>query len=129
MLSRNMLAGTAAAVAILAGGAAQADILFWSTQARPAEEAQAMRQDVLSNADIEIDYQPNEDGPWLTRLQAEIEAGSGTIGVLGALHGDFAALDPTSLVPLGDLGLAATNETFNELAKLGTDQMQYVPWM
>ncbi|WP_378949520.1 ABC transporter substrate-binding protein [Paracoccus sp. R86501] len=88
-----------------------------------------MREVVLSGSDVAVDYQPNETGPWLTRLQAESQAGTGTIGLLGSLHGDFAALDPAMLAPLDDLGLSASSETFNELSKLGTDGMKYIPWM
>ncbi|MCY0093437.1 ABC transporter substrate-binding protein [Hoeflea ulvae] len=108
---------------------AQADVLFWSTQARPVEEAQAMREKVLSGAPATVDYQPNEDGPWLTRLQAEFQAGSGSIGVLGSLHGNFSGIDPDNLVDLDDLGVASNSATFNNLAKLGTGHLQYVPWM
>lgn len=108
--------------------AAQAEVLFWSTQAKPVEEAQAMREQVLAGAG-EVDYQPNDGGPWLTRLQAELQAGSGTIGVLGALHGDFSAMNPDDLVDLDDLGVMSASGTFNDLAKLGTDSMQYIPWM
>ncbi len=129
MRSGRTLAGATAALSILVSGVAQAADLFWSTQARPAEEAQAMRQDVLSGYAAGVDYQPNEDGPWLTRLQAELQADSGTIALLGALHGNFAALDPDDLVNLGDLGVSAQSDTFNELARLGTDDLKYVPWM
>ena len=129
MTIMKTLAAASTAAAILLSGTAQAEVLFWSTQARPAEEAQAMREGVLADAGVEVDFQPNEAGPFLTRLQAELEAGEGTIGVLGALHGDFSAMDPESLADLGDMGLASSSDTFNELAKLGTDQMQYVPWM
>ena len=130
MTVRYTLAGAVSGLAILCSAAiAQADILFWSTQARPVEEAQAMREEVLSGAPEKVDYQPNEDGPWLTRLQAELQANSGSIGTLGALHGNFSALDPENLVDLDDLGVTAKSETFNTLAKLGTEHMQYVPWM
>ncbi len=126
----SYFARAASCVAVIGfATAAQADVLFWSTQARPAEEAQAMREVVLSGFDGAVDYQPNEDGPWVTRLRAEIEAGSGTIGVLGALHGAFSAMDPDTLVDLDDLGLVAASDTFNDLARLGTGQMQYIPWM
>lgn len=67
--------------------------------------------------------------PWLTRLQAELQAGSGSIGVLGALHGSFSAMDTANLVNLDDLGVSAASDTFNELARLGTDNLFYVPWM
>ena len=130
MTLKFKLAGVVSGVAILcSAAAAQADVLFWSTQARPIEEAQAMRDKVLSGFSDTVDYQPNEDGPWQTRLQAELQAGSGTIGVLGALHGDFSAMDPENLVDLDDLGVSSSSETFNNLARLGTDQLQYVPWM
>ncbi|SFR12072.1 ABC transporter substrate-binding protein [Poseidonocella sedimentorum] len=130
MTFHTKLAGVAAGLAIqCAAVAAQADVLFWSTQARPVEEAQAMRETVLSGFDGGVDYQPNEDGPWLTRLQAELQAGQGTIQVLGALHGNFSAMNPDDLVDLGDLGIASASGTFNSLAQLGTDQLQYIPWM
>lgn len=128
-LNLNFASAVAAATIALTGTAAQADVLFWSTQARPVEEAQAMRDNVLAGAGQTVDYQPNEAGPWLTRLNAELQAGSGSIGVLGSLHGDFSAMDPETLVDLSDLGVSAASETFNTLAKLGTDTLQYVPWM
>lgn len=124
------LLGAASAVALsCAAVAAQAETLFWSTQAKPVEEAQAMREQVLSAFDGGVDYQPNDGGPWLTRLQAELQAGSGSIGVLGALHGDFSAMDPADLVDLSDLGVTSASDTFNTLAQLGTDSLQYIPWM
>ncbi len=130
MSIHSKLVGAASGLVLaLATNVAQAEVLFWSTQAKPVEEAQAMREQVLSGFEGGVDYQPNDGGPWLTRLQAELQAGSGTIGVLGALHGDFSAMNPDDLVDLGDLGIASASDTFNELAKLGTDSLQYVPWM
>ena len=82
-----------------------ADVLFWSTQAKPAQETQAMREQVLASSSTKVTYQANDGGPWLTRLQAELKAGSGEIGVLGGLHGDFAAMNPDDLVDLESLGL------------------------
>ena len=130
MTLKHTLAGAVSGLAVFCTIAvAQADVLFWSTQARPVEEAQAMRETVLSGAPEAVDYQPNEDGPWLTRLQAEFQAGSGSIDVLGSLHGNFSAIDPENLVDLDDLGVASNSATFNNLAKLGTENLQYVPWM
>ena len=115
-----------ALIALLAAAplSAKADILFWSTQANPVEETQAMREDVLSGFDDAVDYQPSEAGPWLTRMQAEIEAGSGTIGVLGGLHGDFTSLEG-DLVDLSgvDIGGVKVNEAFMKLGQLeGSEQ-------
>lgn len=126
--SKMKMAVTGLALSAIAGSA-QADVLFWSTQAKPAQESQAMREQVLSGAGMAVDYQANDGGPWLTRLQAELQAGSGEISLLGALHGDFAAMDPANLVDLDGLGVSSASGTFNSLAKLGTGNMQYIPWM
>ncbi|GFE50878.1 ABC transporter substrate-binding protein [Roseobacter cerasinus] len=129
MTLRVKIAGAMSGLAVLVGATVvQADVLFWSTQAKPVEEAQAMREKVLAGAEG-VDYQPNDPGPWLTRLNAELQAGSGAIGVLGALHGDFSAMDPDNLVDLDELGVNAASNTFNSLAQLGTDKSQYIPWM
>ncbi len=126
----SKFAGAASAIALsCVAVAAQAEVLFWSTQAKPVEESQAMREQVLSGYTAGVDYQPNDGGPWITRLNAELQAGSGSIGLLGALHGDFSAMNPDDLVDLTDVGAMAKSATFNTLAKLGTDQMQYIPWM
>ncbi|WP_170525904.1 ABC transporter substrate-binding protein [Ruegeria arenilitoris] len=130
MSIQSKLVGAASGLVLaLATNVAQAEVLFWSTQAKPVEEAQAMREQVLSGFEGGVDYQPNDGGPWLTRLQAELQAGSGTIGVLGALHGDFSAMNPDDLVDLDDLGIASASDTFNELATLGAGSLQYIPWM
>ncbi|WP_170341568.1 ABC transporter substrate-binding protein [Ruegeria arenilitoris] len=130
MSIQSKLVGAASGLVLaLVTNVAQAEVLFWSTQAKPVEEAQAMREQVLSGFEGGVDYQPNDGGPWLTRLQAELQAGSGTIGVLGALHGDFSAMNPDDLVDLDDLGFASASDTFNELATLGAGSLQYIPWM
>ncbi len=123
------LAGAALALSIAAGGA-EAQVLFWSTQARPVEEAQKMRESVLKGFEGGADYQVAEEGPWLTRLQAELQAGSGTIGVLGGLHGDFSTVgaDLTDLSGI-DLGGVNVNKAYMDLGKLGTGEQKYLPWM
>ncbi|MCT8998708.1 ABC transporter substrate-binding protein [Chelativorans intermedius] len=126
LASALLAGGTLAAMA----GSAQADILFWSTQAKPVEETQAMREQVLSGFSESVDYQASDTGPWLTRIQAELEAGQGTIGLLGGLHGDFTTL-ADNLVDLSDvdLGGVSVNDTFQQLGRLGTDEQKYLPWM
>jgi multiple sugar transport system substrate-binding protein len=129
MNALKTLAGAALALSIAMGGA-QAQVLFWSTQARPVEETQKMRSEVLKAFDGQVDYQVAEDGPWLTRLQAELQAGSGTIGVLGGLHGDFSTVG-ADLVDLSgvDVGGAKLNEAYKKLGMLGTGEQKYLPWM
>jgi multiple sugar transport system substrate-binding protein len=129
MKSLKTLAGAALALWLAASGA-EAQVLFWSTQARPIEEAQKMREAVLNGFEGGADYQVAEDGPWLTRLQAELQAGTGTIGVLGGLHGDFTSVgaDLTDLSGI-DLGGVGVNKAYMELGKLGTGEQKYLPWM
>lgn len=129
MNALKTLAGAALALSIAMGGA-QAQVLFWSTQARPVEETQKMRSEVLKAFDGQVDYQVAEDGPWLTRLQAELQAGSGTIGVLGGLHGDFSTVG-ADLVDLSgvDVGGAKLNQAYKKLGMLGTGEQKYLPWM
>lgn len=128
MKRKTLVAAIATGLSLLTAGAASADVLFWSTQARPVEEAQAMRENVLSGFSGEVDFQPNESGPWLTRIEAEAQAGSGKIGLLSSLHGDLISLSD-GLVDLSDVKVDGVNSTFLELGKLGTDQQKYIPWM
>ncbi|QYO78781.1 ABC transporter substrate-binding protein [Devosia salina] len=123
------LASATLALAITAQ-AAQAQVLFWSTQAAPVEETQKMREQVLSGFEGGVDFQASETGPFLTRLSAEIQAGSGQIGVVGALHGDLATY-ADSFVDLSDIDLSGVtvSDAFLELGKLGTDEQKYLPWM
>lgn len=129
MNALKILAGAALALSIAIGGA-QAQVLFWSTQARPVEETQKMRSEVLKAFDGQVDYQVAEDGPWLTRLQAELQAGSGTIGVLGGLHGDFSTVGADLVDLTGvDVGGVKLNEAYKKLGMLGTSEQKYLPWM
>ena len=65
---------SATALALMAAAPAQAQVLFWSTQAAPVEETQKMREDVLAGFEGGVDFQPQEVGPFITRLEAEISS-------------------------------------------------------
>ena len=129
----------AVAALVLAMGASAAlssaeaqELLFWSNQAQPVEEAQKVRDQVLPGFGKPVNYLPQEPGPYMTRIQAEAQAGSGSIAVIGGLHGDFASF-ADSLVDLsditGNLGDVQVNPAFMELGKLGTAEQKYIPWM
>ncbi|SDW47040.1 ABC transporter substrate-binding protein [Roseicitreum antarcticum] len=105
-----------------------ADTLLWSTQAKPIEETQAMREQVLAGFDGEVSFEPADEGPWQTRLTAELTAGSGSIGALGALHGDFTGVSD-GLSDLSAIDVSSVAPGFVELGKLGTDTQKYIPWM
>ncbi|MER9300416.1 ABC transporter substrate-binding protein [Mesorhizobium sp. M0621] len=130
MKALKTLLGAALALSIASGGARAQQVLFWSTQARPVEETQKMRDEVLKGFDGAVDYQVAETGPWLTRLQAELQAGTGTIGVLGGLHGDFSNVG-ANLADLSgvDVGGVRVNEAYKKLGMLGTGEQKYLPWM
>ncbi|MFN3973371.1 MAG: ABC transporter substrate-binding protein [Gemmobacter sp.] len=112
----------------MTAGTVLAEPLFWSTQAKPVEESQKMREEVMAGFPGGVDYQPSDEGPWLTRLQAEIGAGRGTIAVLGGLHGDLSGLG-ANLVDLSAAKSDGVSPALMELGKLGTGEQKYVPWM
>ncbi|MFN4211388.1 MAG: ABC transporter substrate-binding protein, partial [Devosia sp.] len=121
---------TGAALSLTLAVPANAQVLFWSTQAAPIEETQKMRENVLAGFEGGVDFQPQEVGPFITRLEAELEAGSGQIGLVGALHGDLSTY-ADSWADLSGLDLAGitVSDAFLELGKLGTSEQKYLPWM
>src|SRR5687767_11033780 len=123
------LAGAAVALALTAG-AANAQILVWSTQGTPVEEQQKLREGVFANFPGGVDFQPQELGPFVTRIEAERDAGTGTIGVVAALHGDLSTY-ADNWADLSDIDLSgiAVSPAFLELGKLGTGEQKYLPWM
>lgn len=129
---RKLLATLAGATVMLsfAATAAQAQVLFWSNQAVPVEEAQKMRDQVLKDFPGGADFQPQDPGPFITRIQAERDAGSGQIGVVGALYGDLASFSDYWM-DLSDIDLSgiAPSPAFMELGKLGTGEQKFLPWM
>jgi len=124
------LAGAAVLAGYLPGSAQAQQILFWSNQAQPVEEAQRMREQVLAGFGKPVTFLPQEPGPFNTRIDAELKVGRGAITLIGGLHGDFAAF-ADGLVDLSsvDLGGAKIGESTMALGKLGTNEQKYVPWM
>ncbi|HEY8446986.1 MAG TPA: ABC transporter substrate-binding protein [Thermomicrobiales bacterium] len=109
-------------------------IVFLSTQLRPVEEAEKMRNTILADFEGSVDFIPEDTGPFNDRIAAEAEAGEGTIGVIGAQHGDFAALAARGyLADLTDLLQELSDRTFVEdyvqLGKFGGEEQLYIPWM
>ena len=93
-------------------------ILLWSTQGTPVEEQQKLRDGVFANFPGGVDFQPQELGPFVTRIEAERNAGTGTIGVVASLHGDLSTY-ADNWADLSDIDLAGVNVSpaFLELGK------------
>ncbi|WP_045994061.1 MULTISPECIES: ABC transporter substrate-binding protein [unclassified Halomonas] len=131
--SRRLLAALLVTLCASSGGASAADLTFFSTQARPLEEAQKMRDDVLADYRLEVNYLPQETGTFISRLEAEGGSVEGSLDVLGALHGELSSLPQGLLAPMGDfedeLARAGVSQRYRELARLGGDTTRYVPWM
>ena len=119
---------------LLAGRAWADELVFLSTQLRPIEEAQKVREVILKGAPASVTY-VTEDPPALpVRIKAEQQGGKHTISLIGALHGELQpllALD--ALTPLDDLaatlkGRGVPDEVM-KLGQLGTGHQMYIPWM
>lgn len=124
--------GQPAGTAVGAGNAG--DIIFFSSQFKPIEEAEKMRKTILANFKGKVEYLPEDPGPFNDRIQSEAKAGKLTVSLIGGLHGDFAAFVKSDLLEdlsplakkLGDRGFP---QPFVDLSKFGADKTFYIPWM
>ena len=127
-------AGILASTILSFANPALADTIFLSTQLRPIEEATAVRDQILQGVEGKVDYVVEEPPQFAVRMEAESQAGSHTISLVGALHGELSPLaDKEGLEPLDDLAakLAAGGmpQSLLDLGKLGKPTQQYIPWM
>jgi multiple sugar transport system substrate-binding protein len=105
------------------------NVLLWSTQASKVTEQKSMQEMVFKDAPVSTDFIANQEGPYITRLEAELQAGKGSIGVLGALHGQLAT-NANDLVDLSKLAKdLKIGDSYMKLGKLGTGEQKYIPWM
>jgi multiple sugar transport system substrate-binding protein len=118
-----------------AGGDESGEVLLYSSQFNPIEEADAIRREVLASAPGEVEFVgAASEGEFLDRITAEEQAGRGEVSLLGALHGTYVAMqDQDQLLDLSDLAdemaAAGVAPDLLELGKLGTDQQWYIPWV
>jgi multiple sugar transport system substrate-binding protein len=135
----------ALALAVLAAGSAAApkkmsgpqshEVVFFSTQLAPVEEAEKVRSIILKGYPHRVDFVPAAtDRAFEDRVLAELRAGRGRIDLLGALHGSYVSLkEQNALLNLSDvarqLRKAGIPRNYMNLGKLGTRQQLYVPWI
>jgi multiple sugar transport system substrate-binding protein len=108
--------------------------VFLSTQLRPIEEAQKMRDVILKDYPGKVDYVPEQPAQLPVRIQAEQQGGTHTISLIGALHGELQPLLPINgLVPLDDIAAKLKDRGFPPdlltLGKFGGEHQMYIPWM
>jgi multiple sugar transport system substrate-binding protein len=109
-------------------------LIFLSTQLRPIEEAQKMRNVILKDFPGEVDYITEQPQQFPVRIKAEEQGRTHTTDVVGALHGELQPLVPLdALVPLDDLASKLTRrgipDSLLTLGKFGTAHQLYIPWM
>jgi len=109
-------------------------LIFLSTQLRPIEEAQKMRNLILKDFSQEVDYITEPPQRFPIRVEAARRTGMHTLDVVGALHGELQQLVPLdALVPLDDLAGKLTTRGIPSplltLGKFGTAPQLYIPWM
>jgi multiple sugar transport system substrate-binding protein len=126
---------SAAGLLTAIANAAQTErLIFLSTQLRPIEEAQKMRNLILKDFPREVDYITEQPQQFPVRIKAEEQGRTHTIDVVGALHGELQPLVPLdALVPLDDLAGKLTRRDIPDslltLGKFGTAHQLYIPWM
>src|SRR5215469_4448548 len=125
--------GATALLTAIAQSGQTGRLIFLSTQLRPIEEAQKMRNLILKGYHREVDYVTESPQRFPVRIKAAAQGGTPTVDVIGALDGElqpFAHLD--ALAPLDDLADRLTGRTIPgplmTLGKLGTAHQLYIPW-
>jgi multiple sugar transport system substrate-binding protein len=97
-------------VAAIAGAAQTRRLIFLSTQLRPIEEAQKMRNVILKDFPRDVDYVPEHPQLFPVLIKEAVQEGTHTIDVVGALHGELQPLARGgALAPLDGLARKLTD--------------------
>ncbi len=111
------------------------DVVFFSNQLTQVTEVNAVRNTLLKGFNGDAEFIPTPVGQgqvFFNRVEAEAQAGRGTVSLLGALHGDYLVIqkhltDLTSVA--SQLKNSGIPKDLMTLGKLGTRRQLYVPWM
>jgi len=127
------IAGLALAATLASRPVAAQELVFLSTQLRPIDEAQKVREVILKGAP-KTAYVVDEPSPFTVRMRAEQQAGKRTVSLVGALHGELQPLVPMdALDPIDDVAAKLAGRGIPaglmQLGRFGTDRQYYVPWM
>ncbi len=106
-----------------------------STQLRPIEEAEKMRNVILKGAPDPVNFVPEDPNTYLTRMKAELGAAQGKVHATIALDGELGPVNQMGgLQDLDDLTkrLAGSREfsaAALELGRMGGSTQRFVPLM
>jgi multiple sugar transport system substrate-binding protein len=128
-------------LAVVAAGSAGAkptrttagSVVFMSTQLTPVTEQQKFIDVTLKGSPVSVNFVPaNAPSDLVTRLNAEAQAGSGTVSLAGATVGDLETV-ADKLIDLSDVAAklkkAGIPQSLWDQAKLGTNKQLSIPWM
>ncbi|MDQ3030654.1 MAG: extracellular solute-binding protein [Actinomycetota bacterium] len=109
-------------------------LVFLSTQLAPVEESEKVRNVILADFEGEVEFITEDIGPFNDRIAAETQSGTGSVGVIGGQHGDFASFAADGLLmDLSDLATELQDrgfpEQYLELGRYGGETLNYIPWM
>jgi multiple sugar transport system substrate-binding protein len=130
--------GVASTVEGTAEASPQADagkVIFFSNQLATVNETSQVRNVLLKGFNGDVDFiTPPVGQPqvFFNRVEAEAQAGRGSISLLGALHGDYLVIQKylRDLTPVANqLRRAGIPKDLMTLGKLGTRRQLYIPWM
>ncbi len=108
---------------------------FVSTQMRPIEEAEKMRNVVMKGAADKVNFVPEDPNTFVTRMQSELAAAQGKVHLILALDGELAPINTMGgFLDLDDLAKSLlTTREFSpaalELAKLGGTTTKFIPFV
>lgn len=128
-------AGATTAPAAQPAAKASGSVVFFSNQFKPVEEQEKMRNTILKDAPVQVEFIPEDPGPFNDRVKAEQQTNRVTVSLIGSLHGDlepFAKqgyLEDLSALQqrLADRGFP---QQFTQLASFGQPGKSfYIPWM
>ncbi len=135
MKLRTLLFTVVAILVTVSIAAAQGGVAFFGTQFTPVEEGQKFLGILSDFGEVEY-FSQLQEGELLDLIFAEAEAGTGTVDLIGILHGGFPSLvDHDALIDLTDLleEIEADNDladAFVDLGLMGSEDYQYyIPWM
>lgn len=127
------MAGLLWALAVPAVGFAQTNLV--STQMRPVDEAEKVRNVILKGMPDAVNFIPEDGNAYFTRMRAELAAAQGKVHATIALDGELSPVNEIGgLSDLDDLArrLGSTREfsaSALQLGKLGGANQRFIPLM